>query len=86
MIAADYLLCVDEVLELIERSPGPQLAFREQAEAAIDRIRPHYDAVTLLWLLSELARSYMSGQPGGLKAELRRMRLLAMEQASSSTP
>ncbi len=86
MIAADYLVCVDEVLELIERSPDGRTAFREQAKGAIGRIRPHYDVVCLLWLLSETARSYMSGQPGGLEAELRRMRLLAMEQASSSTP
>ena len=47
----------------------------------LPRVHPH----TLALLLCEIARTYMAAQPGGLDAELRRMRLLAMEQSSTLT-
>lgn len=44
-----------------------------------DRRRSH-GAGWLLWLLSHIARSYM--EPRGLEDELRRLRLVAMDQSS----
>lgn len=79
-----FLIETADALELIETVQEGAEVFQARVDRLMDRLAPHpKDIAAVLFVVSEIARSHMTVQRGGLEGELRRLRLLTMEQSES---